>query len=48
MNEMFEQVLRTKLRLNHRPLNLCQIFELQKKARLYCYVEQSIKVMRMT
>ena len=34
MNEMFEQVFRTKLCLNHRPLNLCQILELQKKARL--------------
>ena len=34
MNEMFEQVFRAKLCLNHRPLNLCQILELQKKARL--------------
>ena len=34
MNEMFEQVFRTKLCLNHRPLNLCQILEQQKKARL--------------
>ena len=33
MNEMFEQVFRTKLCLNHRHLNLCQILELQKKAR---------------
>ena len=51
MNEMFEQVFRTKLCLNHcvRPLNLSQILELQKKARLsLCYVQQSIKVMRMT
>ena len=34
MNEMFEQVFKTKLCLNHRPLNLCQILELQKTARL--------------
>ena len=34
MNEMFEQVFRTKLCLKHRPLNLCQILELKKKARL--------------
>ena len=31
---MFEQVFRTNLCLNHRPLNLYQILELQKKARL--------------